>query len=150
MGLHDEYCDDDPSLPRQHVIRPVLPWRPPDVLTECGRKVDDLQHVITRQAYLAKVRKLGTRRAMLTTCLTCSDTAERWSDWATNPADVIRRETGYGRDDTPLRRELLAIAALIEEHRAEFDDYLAGLDQATDLAAVRQARRRRAPVARRR
>ncbi|SEU46446.1 hypothetical protein [Nonomuraea wenchangensis] len=118
------------DMPLQHVIRPKLPWRD-EQLTECRKPPNE--HAITRDQFIAKVRKLGKKRAAMTTCMTCFDTAERWPDWNTNPVAVLARDvrgvTYWGGVDheAPLRDELRAIALLIEAHQEEFAQTLAAL-----------------------
>lgn len=129
--------DDEP---RAHVLRANLPWRPAD-RTECGRAAADFVLVWTRDQLLAHIKQYGQRRTSFVCCSTCAVTAERWKDWATDPVDVLRREFYTGRTDERMLPELLAIAALIEEHREEFDGYLAGRKETVDLAAFRNAKR---------
>ncbi len=135
---------DDENLPRQHVKRPALPWRD-DTMTECGRPADDT--CLTREQAIAKARRLGPRRAALTTCLVCLDTAQRWPGWDLSPAAVMARELKgftYWRSDsdtTPrIQDDLRAIALLIDAHREEFNELLAAL-QATVPLRARKARR---------
>jgi hypothetical protein len=69
--------------------------------------------------------------------------------WNSDPVAVIQREAQragwYGEKPQrmQLSRELLAIAALVEAHRPEFDELLTGLEQTVDLQARQQARRAR-------
>lgn len=127
-----------------HVERPTPPWR--EVTdTECG--LPALNHpTMSRPEFEALVKRLGRQRSSMQVCMTCWHTASRWSDWATDPVQVISRETHGNRirptsDDQPsFRDELYAIAALIEEHHDEFAGYLAGL---TDTASLEVARKRR-------
>lgn len=131
------------KLAVEHVYRPNLPWRPEEV-TECGLPAVDVAAVITRDAYVAKVRDLGKQRAAMSTCMTCMQTAERWADWALSPSNVIHRHTeSYWRSGKTERidNELRAIAALIEEHRAEFDNYLNGVAEIPSLSDKRAAKR---------
>ncbi|MDQ2729919.1 MAG: hypothetical protein M3Y91_19170 [Actinomycetota bacterium] len=85
--------------------------------------------------------------------MTCKDTANRWPTWDDSPAGAMAREcAGYdyrwGRGDKPAIDYDLRAAILIEAHRDEFDEILAGVRNTTDLAAAR-ARRRRTNGARR-
>jgi hypothetical protein len=136
-----------PDLPVEHVLRPRLPWRSGLDLTECGRPLGDWA-VITREAFLAKVRRQGRQRAAMTTCMTCWETATRWAAWDEDPVQAVVREAesrwrrNGGRErDRLLRDELLALAALAEAHRAEFDGLLAGLGDTVRLSDARRARR---------
>jgi hypothetical protein len=127
----------------EHIVRrSTVPWRTADDhLTECGKAVADYPS-ITYDEYLRKRQAYGQRRTALTTCMTCDDVSTRWKDWATDPLDAIRREVlGMRRNEDSFRKELWAIAALIDTHRDEFDGYLKGLDQTTDLGARRRAKR---------
>lgn len=127
----------------EHVIRrTTLPWRSADdQLTECGKSSTDYIS-ITYEDFTRKVRSQGQQRASMSTCMTCWNTATRYEPWSIDPVDAIRREVYGMRGDTEtLRHELWAIAALIDAHRTEFDDYLTGLQQTTDLAARRRAKR---------
>lgn len=129
---------------REHIIRrATLPWRPPETqLTECG-KLADRYPSITFDAFTTKVRGQGQTRAAMSTCMTCWNTATRYQPWAVDPVDALRRELHGMRTDTDaLRHELWAIAAIIDAHRDEFDGYLHGLQQTTDLTARRLAKRR--------
>jgi hypothetical protein len=148
------------DLPMEHVRRVAPPWRPQD-RTECGLPVTG-HPVITRDAFLTKVRRQGKQRAALTTCMTCWTTASRNQPWDENPAaSLIREAERYSwldrryevkaADDrkaaaAQFRNELLAIAALIEAHQDEFDALTGGLAAAPRLD---QARRRRAAAQRR-
>lgn len=123
-----------------HIIRPALPWRD-DRLTECGRPMEDVPHVITRDGFALKYRTQGQQRSALTTCMTCWTTARRWPTWDADPVEVMRRELAvYAEDRDQVGRELRAVAALIGAHRDEFAGLLAGLAQVGDLAARRQAK----------
>lgn len=128
------------ELPLEHVIRPQLPWRQ-DELVECGKKPGE--HAITRDAFIAKVRKQGKTRAAMTTCMTCFETAQRWPDWNTNPVAVVAREVknvtyrGNTSEESPLRDELRAIELLIEAHPEEFAETLAALRNAVPFGKRR-------------
>ncbi|MCP2256290.1 hypothetical protein LY13_005080 [Prauserella aidingensis] len=126
-----------------HVLRPPLPWRQ-DRMSECGRA--EPQQAITREEFVQRVRQHGQKRAAMTTCMTCWETTERWPSWETDPVGAIAREFygrhGRARDSDRLRDELRAIAALVEEHRDEFDGYLTGLAQTSSLDQHRRQRRR--------
>jgi hypothetical protein len=117
--------------PVDHVLRPQLPWRQGDgAITECGYDASQVK-TLTREEYFQRVRDMGQQRASLLTCMTCADTAKRWGTWNDDPGRALDREITWecggsywrNRDDRGfrLRDELLAIAALIEAHRDEFD-----------------------------
>jgi hypothetical protein len=125
-----------------HVARAGLPWRP-EHRTECGLAPGGRQ-VISRDELVAKLKREGQRRAAMTTCMTCLDTATRHQTWAQDPASAMRREIPlYGRDLDVVNGELRAIAALINAHREEFDGFLAALAGTVRLADARTARRGR-------
>jgi hypothetical protein len=157
--------------PLDHIVRGALPWR--DVaLTECGRTVDDVgpDRLITRAQLKTRIDQIGQQRAAFTTCMTCIETARRWSDdpihnlhreiaevyrlhqWMPDPRFGVRRSEKdyerYQRDKARhdlFVRELAAITALIAEHRDEFDGYLAGIGETASLDQARAAKRRRRP-----
>lgn len=132
------------TLPLDHVLRTNLPWRQDDQLTECGLQADSYP-TITRDQLFVRAREYGQQRTAMTTCITCLNTTQRWRTWNDDPVEAIGRETYGGRHGHPrFRSELLAIAALIEAHRDEFDSFIAGLDDVTDLAIVRQTKAQRA------
>lgn len=135
--------------PLTHVIRPTLPWRDPSMaMTECGLQADSYPSV-SRDEASARWRKLGAQRASLWFCMTCVQTAERWPSWDQDPVGCIGRYTErarYRRGDTEgdeFRRELIAIAQLIELHRDDFDGIVAGLGETVSLRDRRDARRNR-------
>lgn len=132
----------EPELTRDHIIRADLPWRKAG-LTECGRRIETVEGWTTMTEIADRVRRLGKQRTAFTVCMTCYSTGWNYQTWEQDPLDVMRRHTvRYGRDNDNdrLRAELRAIAALIEAHRDEFDDYISGLAETIDLAS----RRRRA------
>ena len=139
--------------PVDHIARSILPWRPEEsTLTECGL-VAASYPTITRDAYFARVKDLGKTRAAMLTCVTCAQTAERWKTWQDDPVDAMKRETGKywrGQPETweAFRRELLAIAALIAEHREEFDAHVAALAAVVKLDDVRAAKQQQVKRAR--
>jgi pterin-4a-carbinolamine dehydratase len=100
--------------------------------------------VISRTEFVAKVQRLGPRRAALTTCLTCFETAQRWPTWEVDPCRRIAREVRSAdwKQDTQLRDELTAMAELISRHRPEFDSILASLGETVRLADHRRKVRR--------
>jgi hypothetical protein len=126
-----------------HVLRPSLPWRnPAPGLTECGREPGRL-HVLTREEFVEKYRRLGQQRSALTTCMTCWHTVRRWPTWDADPVMALTRELqSAGEQRDQIRRELLALAVLAATYSQTFTELLAGLRSVEDLAARRQARRR--------
>jgi hypothetical protein len=126
----------------EHVVRSAsLPWRAADDgLTECGLSVPG-RKVITLEEVRTKIRVQGKIRAAMTTCMTCAQTATRYRPWAEDPVDAMHREVlGRRGDGERFKRELWALAALVEAHPEEFHGFLDGLDQTADLAARRRAK----------
>jgi len=128
-------------LPREHVRRPDLPWRV-STMTECGKPTNDVKAVIGRDDLLAKLKRDGVQRAAYTTCMTCLNTARQWPEWGQDPVKALSREF-FSATDPRLKDELRALAALVAEHREEFDGYVRGLTETVSLDAARRARRRR-------
>ena len=54
------------------------PWRTDAGITECGYNAEKVP-TLTRDAYFARVKSLGQQRSAMLTCMTCSQTASRWS-----------------------------------------------------------------------
>lgn len=128
------------DTPRAHVQRPDLPWRDGQ-RTECGKPTNDVASVISRDNLLRLIKADGIQRTAYAVCMTCLETSRRWKDWAADPVDVLAREFYGGRRDERLHNELLAIAALIEAHREEFDGFVEGRKATISLDAARQAKR---------
>lgn len=121
--------------PVDHILRPSLPWRHGEgAITECGYDASKVK-TLTRDEFLQRLKELGQQRTALLTCMTCSDTARRWGAWSDDPRLAMSREIewerggrySYPRNDRGerLKDELLAIEALIEAHREEFDGIIA-------------------------
>jgi hypothetical protein len=127
---------------RPHVLRPDLPWRRQQ-LTECGRPINDVTKVIDRGELTRMIRIDGIQRTSYGVCMTCLETAQRWPTWAADPVAAMSREVGPSRQNPVVLAELRAIAALVEAHREEFDDYLSGLDQTVSLDRARSDKARR-------
>lgn len=133
--------EDLKDRPLDHIMRPDLPWRVA-VTTECGKAAKNVKSVIGREAFNERLKKYGRQRTAFTVCMTCAATANRWADFRLNPVDALRREVYGGRTEDQFEDELRAIAALVEAHREEFDQYLSGLKQTVQLLD-RAGRRRR-------
>jgi len=124
--------------PVDHILRPQLPWRTDAGITECGYDATKVK-TLTRDEFFARLKDLGQQRAAMLTCMTCSNTATRWGTWDDDPRAAFQREIeweGYGhrsrwREDRGerLKHELLAVAALIETHREEFDAHITNAEQ---------------------
>lgn len=116
--------------PVDHILRPQLPWRTGDAaITECGYDATKVK-TLTRAEFAVRYKELGRQRTAMLTCMTCCDTARNWGTWDDDPRHALQREImwehgGFHRARTDrgerLRDELIVIAGLVEEHRAEFD-----------------------------
>lgn len=134
---------DDLTVTRDHIVRANLPWRERP-LTECGRFTEDVKTTITRDAFLARLAKLGKQRTAFTICMTCATNVHRWpSTFTQNPVEAMRREVWAHKTEDQLTAELRAIAELIAAHPDEFYGYLTGLDSTIDLAQARRKKHAR-------
>ena len=122
--------------PVDHILRPQLPWRTDGGITECGNTAD-IVSTLTRATYFKRLKDMGQQRTAILTCMTCSQTASRWSTWEDDPRQAIQREVeweGSGRwkhkdHGDRLRDELVAIAALIEGNQDQFDALISDIEQ---------------------
>lgn len=138
--------------PVDHILRPQLPWRRADegAITECGFDAAKVK-TLTRDEFFQRVKELGTQRTAMLTCMTCSDTARRWGTWDDDPRLAMHREVEWegrgrwSRDDRGqrLKDELIAIAALIEAHREEFDATIKANEQRREWLEKKAALERR-------
>lgn len=123
--------------PVDHILRPTLPWRADSPVTECGYDASKVR-TLYRDDYFARRKDLGQIRCAMITCMTCATTAERWGSWVDDPRTALGREieweTGRRRSQRGqrLRDELLALAALADAHRAEFDAHILATEQRRD------------------
>lgn len=132
--------------PVDHILRPQLPWRSSPGITECGYNAERAP-TISRAEYFDRVKNFGRQRTAMLTCMTCADTASRWSTWEDDPRQAMQREIAWeGRrsvrsDESGcrLKDELLAVAILIEAHRDEFDAYIAAAEQRREWLAKKAA-----------
>ena len=141
--------------PVDHILRPLLPWRSSDgAMTECGLNAAKVS-ALTREAFTARLKDYGQQRTAITTCMTCSDTARRWGTWEDDPRKALEREIawewggGYrARNDRGdrLKNELLAIAALIDTHREEFDAAVAAVEQRSEWLQRKAALGKKKPA----
>lgn len=127
------------QLPLEHVERANLPWRD-EALTECGLPTAG-HPVLSRDAWLSKVKAQGKQRAAFTTCMTCWGAAARNSSWDHDPIRALSRACDDWKRKDQFVAELRALALLVEAHRDEFDLALSGLGEATSLDAARRRRR---------
>lgn len=103
-------------------------------MTECGYDASAVL-TLTREQYAARLKEFGQQRTAMLTCMTCTSTCERWQNWEGDPRRALGREIewetggyGYRRESKRgwrLHDELLAIAALVAEHREAFDAHVA-------------------------
>ena len=139
--------------PVDHILRPSLPWRNEAAITECGYDASKVK-TLTRPEYVARFKDLGRQRCAILTCMTCADTAARWGTWDDDPRTALEREIaweGAGRrwhEDRGqrLKDELIAIATLIETHRAEFDGLVTATEQRRDWLEKKTAMEARRPA----
>ena len=143
--------DDEEQKHLNHITRTGLPWRPAD-RTICGRPLAELAEgvVLTLADARAKQKRLGQQRFAMVICMTCARHVTSWAEWDRDPVARFARElgNGFGGGRAPeLEAELRAIAALIAEHREQFDDMVSALMspdvvRITDLQAARAKRTR--------
>lgn len=141
--------------PVDHILRPCLPWRADDTaITECGYAAGSVK-AITRPEFFQRIKDLGKQRAAMLTCMTCYQTAERWGTWDDDPRRALDREISWesggawrARSDRGerLKDELLAIAALIEAHRDEFDAHILATEQRRNWLEKKAALEKRPTV----
>ena len=109
--------------PLKHIARPRVPWSD-RALTFCGKHPNEFKSVVTAQQAKSDYSKMGRQRASLFYCMTCSNQATT-ATFETDPLRVVEiwwsRMNRWGRNKDDGRREVEAIAALIENHRAEFE-----------------------------
>lgn len=123
--------------PVDHVLRPSLPWRRSVAITECGYDASKVP-TITRAEYLSRQKDLGQQRCAMVTCMTCANTVRNWSTWEEDPRKAIGREVEWeagwrhANRGNRLKDELVAIAALIDAHREEFDANVSAIEQRRD------------------
>lgn len=129
------------DVAKDHILRAQLPWRKAwDALTECGLPAK-AHSVLDYTHFIAKVEQQGQQRAAMSTCMTCWQGAERHQRSYMRPKafqpptliSIFHRELdrvrwSEERDGAVLRKELYAIAALIEAHQEEFDQRVAGME----------------------
>lgn len=143
--------------PVDHILRPRLPWRRPDegAITECGYDASKVK-TLTRAEFFQREKDLGKQRTAMLTCMTCRDTVRRWGTWDDDPRLAIGREVEWergaaywhSRDDRGqrLKDELIAIAALIEAHRDEFEATITANEQRRDWLEKKAALERKPKV----
>lgn len=133
-----------------------MPWRGTALaITECGLEGDEAK-TITRAEYVQRRKDWGPQRTSMFTCMTCSQTSDRWHTWDEDPRAAMGREiewergSAYWRARTDrgclLKDELVAIAALIEAHRVEFDASVEAIVARRDWLQ-KKAEREHRPVA---
>lgn len=139
--------------PVDHILRPQLPWRDSAAITECGYDASKVQ-TLTRHEFFERLKEFGQQRTAMLTCMTCSDTAKNWGTWEDDPRRALEREIkwewglGYrAREDRGqlLRDELMAVAALVEAHREEFDAHVLATQQRRDWLQKKAALEKKKP-----
>lgn len=136
--------------PIEHIERPYLPWRvKEESLTECGILAVKVR-TLTRSDFHRRLKEWGERRTAITTCMTCTDAAKRWTDWQTDPRQAIEREilwegigSRWGNKDhgVRLRNELKAIEILIKKHLNEFTELRDSVAGTINLLAEKRKRK---------
>jgi hypothetical protein len=135
--------------PVDHIIRPSLPWRIGcEGITECGYDASKVK-AITRAEFFQRYKDLGQQRTAMLTCMTCSDTARRWETWDNDPRQALAREIHWERGEwrprtdrgQRLHDELIAIAALIQNHRDEFENTIKNREQRREWLEKKAARK---------
>lgn len=141
--------------PVDHILRPTLPWRKAHEVpvTECGFNAAKVT-TLSREEYFRRVKDLGQQRAAMMTCMTCSQTAGRWGTWEDDPRLAMSREIEWERGSMYyrartdrgqlLRDELLAVAALIEAHRDEFEASVSEIEGRREWLEKKAAMERKA------
>lgn len=115
--------------PVDHILRPRLPWRTDAGITECRFDASKVR-TLSREEFQTRLKDYGRQRTAMMTCMTCSDTARRWGTWEDDPRKAIEREVQWetswrgNEHGERLRDDLIAIAALIEAHREEFEAHV--------------------------
>lgn len=128
-----------------HVARAPLPWRPA-WQTECGLRIDSGAPVMTREEFIAKVKREGQQRAAFSTCMTCWQTSSRHMhpevDDEERSLRALNRELDWYRKDGReiLKADISAISILIKRYRAEFDELVEDYKATVKLPAI-QGRR---------
>lgn len=120
--------------PVDHIVRPMLPWREVQFVTECGMNASSVK-TLSRDEFTQRLKDLGKQRTALLTCMTCIQTFDRYTTWDVDPRLAIDREIAWeeahwnrwsgnvsSRHGVLLRDELMAIATLIERHKSEFKE----------------------------
>ena len=132
--------------PVDHIERPRLPWRSKDdaAMTECGLAAVKVK-TLTRSEFTRRLKEYGTQRTAPLTCMTCTQTAQRWVAWDDDPRQALHREIEWeGRWGTDrgvqLRDELRAIARLIESHHGEFMTYIRQEQGTVDFLSEKRKR----------
>jgi hypothetical protein len=113
-------------------------------MTECGRPLTDVAKCISRDEARDLVKRHGKQRTAFLCCMTCLTQVDRWHTWDGDPAEALAREF-FGVKDPELSTELIAIGLLVAAHRDEFDGFMAGIKDTSDLAAARRRRAARNP-----
>lgn len=133
--------------PVDHILRPRLPWRAETepAITECGYDASKVK-TLTRDEFVARLKDFGRTRTAMVTCVTCSETAQRWGTWEQDPRAAIEREiqweTRFSRSErgVRLRDELEALAYIALTHRDEFERLVADLRKRREWVKLKAER----------
>lgn len=140
--------------PVDHILRPRLPWRSDSdpAITECGYDASKVK-TLTREEFRQRLKDYGKQRTAILTCMTCSDTAQRYPTWEEDPRRALEREIvwecgwrGGDRRGTRLKDELNAIAALIEQNAEQFATIKANIEHRRDWIEKKAEREKKPAV----
>lgn len=151
--MADEELPEKKADILDHIERQRPPWQREPV-TECGRRMNDVKALITRDEAVAKFKRLGRQRASFSTCMTCVDRTNHAMTWEQNPMAVVHKYAERGawgrwenRQDASGQiastlTELRALGLLVDAHREEFENACRMIEGSDDLGARRAAKRR--------
>lgn len=135
--------------PVDHIERTRLPWRSMDdpAMTECGFNAVKVK-TITRSEFDRRLKEYGEQGTAVLTCMTCMQTARRWTAWDQDPRQAIEREIQWeGRGlynnnerGTLLRDELKAIEMLIKAHAHQFSQLMKSVQGTVDFLEEKRKR----------
>ena len=124
----------DPPL--NHIERPLPPWSHCDSKTQCGRARNDVAAIQSIAEFVAAVKRDGQQRLAYVTCMTCWNASTYQAyEWDQEPSGTLRRYLSSASQDDGrvIRRELRALARLVDAHRDEFDALVVGLTAVRDI-----------------
>ena len=116
---------------RVHLLRLPLPWRKDELVTMCGRKVNERCRVVELEEFNTRPCQYD-QRAENPQCAACENYSQAEHHWA----DPIQNELLQPSSEPKrIHSELEAIKELIERHRAEFESLLAATTAEASLQA---------------